>query len=30
MTKIKVFLIGATLTASAFIPAVAEAKATWT
>jgi hypothetical protein len=30
MNKIKIFLIGATLTASAFLPAVAEARATWT
>jgi hypothetical protein len=30
MMKIKILVIGAALTASAFIPAIAEAKATWT
>jgi hypothetical protein len=30
MNKLKIFLIGATLTASTFLPAVAEARATWT
>jgi hypothetical protein len=30
MNKIKIFVIGATLTASAFLPAIAEAKSTWT
>jgi hypothetical protein len=30
MLKFKIFLISATLTATALLPAVAEAKATWT
>ncbi len=30
MTKIKFLLITATITASALLPAVADAKATWT
>jgi hypothetical protein len=30
MNKIKVFIIGAALTASVFVPAVAEARSTWT
>jgi hypothetical protein len=30
MMKIKILLVGAALTASAFLPAIAEARATWT
>jgi hypothetical protein len=30
MMKIKLFVVGAALTASAFLPAIAEARASWT
>jgi hypothetical protein len=30
MIKLKILILGAALTASAFIPAIAEAKGTWT
>jgi hypothetical protein len=30
MMKIKILVVGAALTASAFIPAIGEARATWT